>query len=125
MNDHAESKKISGSELGSTSSDDGKGPKREKDPRRVAAGRRNRKLRRGLSPGGRQRLREAALANRPWRFATGPKTAEGKARSAANGCWQQKGSKSLRQVRRELADLVALANQMAQMRRQVRDVHTY
>jgi hypothetical protein len=39
----------------------------------------------GLTPEGRHRLREAALANRPWEHATGPRTAEGKARSAANG----------------------------------------
>jgi len=39
----------------------------------------------GLTPEGRRRLQEAALANRPWEHSTGPRTAEGKARSAANG----------------------------------------
>jgi hypothetical protein len=39
----------------------------------------------GLTPQGRRRLQEAALANRPWEHSMGPRTAEGKARSAANG----------------------------------------
>lgn len=39
---------------------------------------------RNLSPDGRRRLREAALRNRPWRFASGPKSKSGKARSRCN-----------------------------------------
>jgi hypothetical protein len=39
----------------------------------------------GLTTKGRRRLQEAALANRPWEHSMGPRTAEGKARSAANG----------------------------------------
>jgi hypothetical protein len=38
-----------------------------------------------LTPEGRERLRLTALANRPWEHSTGPKTPEGKSRSAANG----------------------------------------
>ena len=49
------------------------------NPRRVAAGRLNRAKCQGLTEAGRQRLREAALANRPWQFSTGPRTAAGKA----------------------------------------------
>jgi hypothetical protein len=37
-----------------------------------------------LTAEGRQRLRLAALANRPWEHSTGPRTPEGKSRSAAN-----------------------------------------
>lgn len=37
-----------------------------------------------LSREGRRRLQEAARRNRPWEHATGPKTPEGKARSAKN-----------------------------------------
>jgi hypothetical protein len=55
-----------------------------KNPKRVAAGRRNRKKRRGLTPTGRERLRQNAIRHRPWRYATGPKTAAGKAISAKN-----------------------------------------
>ena len=36
------------------------------NPRRVAAGRRNRAKRQGVTPEGRERLREAATLNRPW-----------------------------------------------------------
>ena len=41
-------------------------------------------MRKGLTPAGRERLRRAAARNRPWRFSTGPRTPEGKARSRAN-----------------------------------------
>jgi hypothetical protein len=55
------------------------------NPRRVAAGRQNRAKRKGLTPAGRERLRQAALRSRPWQFVTGPRTAAGTARSAQNG----------------------------------------
>jgi hypothetical protein len=83
-----------------------------KNPRRVAAGKRNRALWRGLTEAGRRRLRESALAHQPWRFATGPKTAAGKARSAANGKKRQLGSRSVREVRADLADLRGLLAEM-------------
>ena len=82
------------------------------NPRRVAAGRRNRKKRGPLTPAGREKLRLAALKNRPWLHATGPKTPEGKARSAANGRKTQKGPKSIRQMRAELADVRLLLRDM-------------
>jgi hypothetical protein len=87
-------------------------PDHVKNPKRVAAGKRNRALRRGLTEAGRQRLRESALRHEPWRFATGPKTPEGKARSAANGKKRQLGPRSVRQVRAELADLRGLLAEM-------------
>src|SRR5207244_2524112 len=46
---------------------------RAPNPRRVAAGRRNRALREGLTEAGRRRLRETALRHRPWPYSTGPK----------------------------------------------------
>ena len=55
-----------------------------KNPRRVAAGKRNRAKRPPLSDDARLRLREAAHDHRPWLASTGPRTAEGKARSATN-----------------------------------------
>jgi hypothetical protein len=91
------------------------------NPRRVAAGKRNRKLRRGLTPEGRAKLRQSALAHRPWRFATGPRTAEGKARSAANGRVRQKGELSLRGLHRELAELNGLFGDMVALRRSLHE----
>ena len=81
------------------------------NPKRVAAGQRNRKLWRGLTDAGRERLRASTLSNRPWENATGPRTAEGKARSAANGRRFQTGTHSRRERqrrrRRQLAIIAA------------------
>lgn len=82
------------------------------NPRRVAAGKRNRAKWNGFSAAGMRRLRKAAKVNMPWRFSTGPKTAEGKARAAKNGSFKQAGSKSLRAVRRELRVLRSLLDEM-------------
>lgn len=43
-----------------------------------------RQFRKGISPEGRERCREAALRNKPWEKSTGPRTTEGKARSSRN-----------------------------------------
>lgn len=48
-----------------------------KNPRRVAAGRRNRARRGELTPEGRERLRQAALRSRPWEYSR-PISPEGK-----------------------------------------------
>jgi hypothetical protein len=84
-------------------------------PRQIA-GRLNRLKRKGLSAEGRERLRQAALHNKPWRFSTGPRTPAGKARAAANCKARQKGPKSVREVRAELADLRSLLRQMQETR---------
>ena len=52
--------------------------------RQRIANRANRAKRPPLSQEARARLREAALRNKPWRHATGPRTAAGKARSSQN-----------------------------------------
>ena len=93
------------------------------NPRRVAAGRLNRGKRGPLTPEGRERLRQAALAGRPWRFATGPKTAAGKARVAENGKRRLGGESSAREVRRQLAALGNLATDMAALRRLAQRPH--
>ena len=86
------------------------------NPRRVAAGRLN-VLRRGpLTPAGRERLRQAALMRRMWERSTGPKTPEGKVRSAANGQRRQPGTQSLRAVRRSVAEVTGLISDMARTR---------
>jgi hypothetical protein len=71
----------------------------------VAAGRRNRQLRGPLSDEGRARLRAAALRHRPWESATGPTSAAGKAQAARNGKVRQRDVLSVREVRRELAEV--------------------
>ena len=64
------------------------------NPRRVAAGRRNWLKRKGLTPDSRERLRQAAFANRPWQHATGPRTAEGK----GAGCQEPPACQTRRRV---------------------------
>jgi hypothetical protein len=77
----------------------------------------NRAKRRGLTAEGRERLRQSALAHRPWVFSTGPRTAAGKLRVAANGRLRQKGEQSCRQLQAMLAGLGQLAGDMAALRR--------
>jgi hypothetical protein len=86
------------------------------NPKRVLAGRANRGKRAGLSEEGRERLRQTALLHQPWRFSTGPRTAPGKARSAANGRIRQFGPRSVRQVRADLAGLRDLLREMREAR---------
>ena len=86
---------------------------------RMAAGRRNRQLSGPLTERGRQRLRDAALRNQPWRFSTGPRTFEGKARAAMNGRCHQPDPVSLRQLRAGIAGFGGLVSQMAQLRQQL------
>jgi hypothetical protein len=82
------------------------------NPKRVAAGRRNRQLRGPLTDAGRQRLREAALATRPWLHATGPVTAAGRRESAENGRVRQIGGVSVRAARSYLAEVRRLLAQI-------------
>ena len=89
------------------------------NPKRVAAGYRNRLQRQGVTEAGRQRLREAALAHKPWLHSTGSRTPAGKARAALNGKGQQVDEVSQRAVRRELAGLDSVIEQLASLRRQL------
>jgi hypothetical protein len=91
-----------------------------KSQARVDAGRRNRQLRGPLSAEGRERLRQAALANRPWEKSTGPTTPAGKAVVAANGRARQKGLMSVREQRAATAEVSALLASMASLRRAAR-----
>ena len=76
-----------------------------KNPKRVIAGRINGPRRRPWSSEDRERQRENALRQRPWLYATGPRTPEGKQRSAANGPHQHRPPGSQRAVRASLADV--------------------
>ena len=82
------------------------------NPRRVAAGRRNRLNRGPLSDGGREALRLAALRNQPWQHSTGPRTAAGKAKVAENGRRFHAGAQSIRKVRAELRAVRQLIRKM-------------
>jgi hypothetical protein len=86
------------------------------DPKRVVAGRLNRAKRKGLTPEGRERLRQAAMKNQPWRFSTGPRTPAGKAKVAVNGKRRQLGPLSVREIRADLAGLCALVKSLRESR---------
>ena len=86
------------------------------NPRRVAAGKLNCLKRGPLTTEGRERLRQAAFANRPWDYTTGPKTAAGKANSAKNGKLRQKGEKSVREKKAGWAEVIELMNSMVALR---------
>ncbi len=90
------------------------GPQRAEHPRR--GGRRPKTW----TPEGLERLRATAMATRPWEQTRGPRTVEGKARSAQNGRARQKGEKSVRELRAELVEVFGLINQMAATRRSLK-----
>ena len=87
-----------------------------KNPLLSAAGRLGRLKQGPMSLDTRQLLREAVLRNRPWERSTGPRTEAGKARSAANGRYRQRGQQSVRQIRGEMAGAQNLIREMAAMR---------
>ncbi len=78
------------------------------NPRRVAAGKLNRQKSGPLTLAGRERLQQAALANRPWEHSTGPRTIEGKIRVAEHGRKRQLGPISVRQLRWQIAELYSM-----------------
>ena len=80
---------------------------------RSIAGKSNRAKRRGLTPDGRERLRQAALAKKPWIHSTGPRTPAGKSQSALNGKRRQLGVFSVRELRRELSEYQKMTQEMA------------
>jgi hypothetical protein len=90
--------------------------------RRAEINRQNRAKWSGFTPEGLERLRAAALGNQPWKHSTGPKTPEGKARSARNGRYRQKGEKSGRALRAELASVFALINEMTATRNSIKGI---
>jgi hypothetical protein len=89
------------------------------NPRRVAAGKRNRALWKGLTEVGRLKLRESALKHQPWRYSTGPKTVEGKKAAVNNGKSRQLGPKSTRELLQEVAVLEAYLDDMREARAMV------
>jgi len=89
------------------------------NPKQVLVGKRKWWKRGPRTPEGRQRMREAALRNKPWLHSTGPRTPEGKARAAANGRRRQKGEMSVRQLRAAVADVGEMVKEMATLRNKI------
>jgi hypothetical protein len=89
------------------------------NPKRVEVGRRNRAKRKGLTPEGREKLRQSALKHRPWRYATGPRTPEGKAKAALNARRRQVGDLSVRELQRQLANVNRLFDGLVAVRQMV------
>jgi hypothetical protein len=94
----------------------------EPSPRRVAAGRLNQLKCKGLTPAGRERVRQAALRDRPWQFSTGPRTTAGKAKVALNGKRRQLGLLSIREIRRNLAEYRGLLEELRDSRAMVSSI---
>jgi hypothetical protein len=88
----------------------------------VAAGKLNRRKRGPFTAAGLERLRQAALANRPWERSTGPRTAVGKAVAARNGKSRQRGECSEREVRRSLGEVTGLIGDLVAGRRLVAEL---
>jgi len=68
------------------------------------------------TPEQRERYRQAALVNKPWLHTTGPKTAAGKARSAANNQQRQCCQLEAKLLREGKADVALLVKTMRMMR---------
>jgi len=93
-------------------------PSENLTPRQIA-GRLNQQKRRGLTPAGRQRLSDLARYSKPWQHSTGPRTASGKAKSAANGKVRQTKSMSVRERRAAFSDTQNLIHSMRKLRKQL------
>ena len=91
-------------------------PTSSPNPRRVAAGQCNRRLRQGLSEAGRVKLSRGALSHRPWEHSTGPRTPSGKAKVAANGRLSQVGPYSVRELREKTVEARMLVRRMRELR---------
>jgi hypothetical protein len=61
-------------------------------------------------------LRQAALESKPWRFSTGPKSPEGKARCAENGRKRCRDILSIPQIRAEIRAANTLIGELARLR---------
>jgi hypothetical protein len=87
-----------------------------KNPRRVAAGRVNGSKRRAWTTEDRQRLSRQCMERKPWLASTGPRTTEGKWRSAQNGRRHLPDPDSLRQFWLGLSDVYEMMYRMACLR---------
>lgn len=79
----------------------------------------NLRKRRGLTPEGRQRLRDAIIFHQPWVDSTGPRSVEGKAKVAMNGRKTKRGYTGVREMQREISAVMAMICQMQTARAEV------
>lgn len=86
---------------------------KSKNPRRIAAGQRNGLKRRPWNEADRLRLSRQCHERRPWLASTGPRTGQGKQRSARNGHGRCPDPNSLRQLRADRAAVNRMRRQMA------------
>ena len=70
--------------------------------KQIQANRLNRKLWKGHTPAGLERLRQMARRNRPWSKSSGPRTPEGKARAKLNALRHGERSATAIQRRKEI-----------------------
>lgn len=89
-----------------------------RNPKRVAAGRLNQQRRQGLTEAGRLAVQSTILVHQPWRHATGPKSAEGKAMCAKNGRLTRKGFTGVRETARALKAIRSMISMMRVSRTQ-------
>lgn len=84
---------------------------------RQRAGQKNWQKRRPWSAEDRQRQRQNCLRSQPWRYATGPRTPEGKEQARRNGYRHLPNPQSLRQLRRGVREETdAMISVMAELR---------
>jgi hypothetical protein len=87
-----------------------------KNPKRVAAGRINRRKRRGLTAEGLERLRQTALSNQPWKLSSGPRTPQGRFQSRLNGKRRQHDPlMSIREAKAAVKDVKAFLAGLAEL----------
>ncbi len=79
--------------------------------RQIRACRANRKLWRGHTPEGLERLREAAKRTKPWLKSTGPRTEAGKDRSKMNALKHGAYSAPVKAARKHLTQQIRLVRQ--------------
>jgi hypothetical protein len=87
-----------------------------KNPRRVAAGMINGRLRRPWTEQDRQHFRRECFEHQPWLNSTGPRTEEGKYRASRNGWLNGPEPDSTRSTRKEAVGVGELIAAMSQMR---------
>ena len=78
------------------------------NPKRVLAGRSNRMKRGPLPLESIYRMRDAINRNKPWKRSTGPRTPAGKAIVARNGKVRQINSRSIREIRADICEIMSL-----------------
>ena len=78
------------------------------NPKRVLAGRINRMKRGPLSLETMHRMRDAINRKKPWQLSTGPRTPAGKAIVARNGKVRQINSRSIREIRADICEIMCL-----------------